>query len=1461
MDKNTTNNNEWRVLVRMVPSNNLNNSPVKKKKTKRNTNNNNNDKADDEVKQQLSFTNYDNAGVVKYIETLDEQYKFSYDTVFGPGTNQIDLYSYLDEHINKTFHQSENVSIYILGAKGSGRKHTLLGKTHGDELQVGLGIIPRTITSYFGKIRMKKKSPLVKYKISISICGIIKDKINDLIHTSNKNLRTEESDGNDDILIPDLCEKYVDDVDQAIKVIKRVIHHRKKHKKKHGKKNKNNNTTNEQHMIVKVKLEKWTRIDPTSPGIMANSKSKTPKLNALGGTTPAKSLSSNKNWKCSTSYIRFINFADLSSSAATNNDPGAENVQLTLSSFLRCTKDLQEKNDSLLACRDTKLTYVLKSSFTEKHTNIFIGQVSQRSKHSSEQVLPTLKFSSRVLQSTPNGMERISLIGNGEKNDRNLLWSPVVNSKNDTTNVDTAADLMDISIDSPTTTNDNSNKNNNSINNNNDNLVVRNLGNDDSIEFPGNISTNTKNDVKPVTLMKPILQLDGLEGKIKLNTPMQLSKIITGGGIMDNLEDSIGSLPSPTADEKNNGNDIDKNTTSIIIANTQVEGEKELITEDTTCVVVVPNGNKGNTILSSKYNIDEENDENRREEEKQQQVNNSNNTTMDVQDDEGLKLAEKLNAQIMGLKLGFTKSSTTIRANGQTNSKKNVKKQSSPSREKEISQQMRETAASIPPSSSTPQKYNSKSFNVVRIPQRQPIMSHYHKNVLRQTNITTTMGNNIDGEDEINLNVLNIDELKYKYRQTKTEMSRQNIVLQNTITEYTTRIEMVMEKYRELDDTSRRLWAENATLRSQVQHLNNHTLQMERLRATLEHESRVKDEQIIQLSAQLNNQNNTSGDVTMLNQSVVDNFMKEKETYESKIAKMELNIEQLSNDLQKKISEADEFKINNKVITVEMENMKEKLQHVGNEKNISDEKNEKLQFALKNEKELLANERKAAQASIAAYKDMEESLNTEHQRDLSLISMKDGELEKLRIALAKARDGLRLASERSLSLETKMKSNEIGSSQMRQMMSDSMNHLQASHAAEISRLQSKTNELSNNLIQARKKMQIISDELSSTQEHNRNLVDSVEDLQKKMATTNAKFTQEKSTLIEDISTLKVNHSNEITELHTERESLMRRLANAHQMQEELNAKVVNIDAALKREKNAREQSDFASKTYHEQIQTKGHMFENNMKEKDDRILQLEKKIIEQDSEMQNMESDKRHLFDQMELLKSKMDGAMSTNKKLLDNATNTINEHMEMNMRLIEQKEALSIEMENFKRELRNSRNEVTHLKKRLSSIQEDEDLVRNKIAGAMETMNNLNVSTISVGASGNSSKTNKRKKRLKQQSKANVSLNNISNLALDENDEDDEELEEMKKKLKLERQSLEIARLKEEIESLNKNLINEKKKSQNLFDDLNSMELKLETSEHHKRKLRVSFERSQKALKLALEECTKLLKHNKTNR
>ena len=73
-----------------------------------------------------------------------------------------------------------------------------------------------------------------------------------------------------------------------------------------------------------------------------------------------------------------------------------------------------------------------------------------------------------------------------------------------------------------------------------------------------------------------------------------------------------------------------------------------------------------------------------------------------------------------------------------------------------------------------------------------------------------------------------------------------------------------------------------------------------------------------------------------------------------------------------------------------------------------------------------------------------------------------------------------------------------------------------------------------------------------------------------------------------------------------------------------------------------------------------------------------------------------------------------------------------------------------------------------------------------------------------------------------------------------------------------EIARLKGETDSLSKFLKVEKEKARDLFEENDQLMLKLEISENNRRKLKVSFERSQNALKLALEECTKLLKSNK---
>ena len=118
-------------------------------------------------------------------------------------------------------------------------------------------------------------------------------------------------------------------------------------------------------------------------------------------------------------------------------------------------------------------------------------------------------------------------------------------------------------------------------------------------------------------------------------------------------------------------------------------------------------------------------------------------------------------------------------------------------------------------------------------------------------------------------------------------------------------------------------------------------------------------------------------------------------------------------------------------------------------------------------------------------------------------------------------------------------------------------------------------------------------------------------------------------------------------------------------------------------------------------------------------------MLKKESELDHVESDKLNMNDKMELLKSKMDAAMKTNKRLLDNATNTINEHMEMNIKLVKEKETLSITIENLKRSLKSSENEAKHLRKQVKTIKEGEDIIRDKLAGAMATMTNLNSSAM----------------------------------------------------------------------------------------------------------------------------------------
>ena len=272
-----------------------------------------------------------------------------------------------------------------------------------------------------------------------------------------------------------------------------------------------------------------------------------------------------------------------------------------------------EKNDSLLACRDTKLTYLLKSSFTVNHTNVMVCQISQRSKHAKAQVLPTLKFASRILQSTPDGMERLRAIGGKQGNRRDLLWVPSAA----TNEITAEEEKMDVSIDPETTIMDRDDSSPGDVT-----LSVE----DDTITLPGAGNAKNVRNISSVTLMKPIMEMEGLEGKIKLNTPLQLNSIITHEGIMDNLEESIGSLAGSQQEGKIMDNAQQKITTEENSGSIDMEKSGSLQANQLKETVV-------SEISESRQPIYGEND------------------------DEGRKLAAKIDAKIKSIKFTFPRDS------------------------------------------------------------------------------------------------------------------------------------------------------------------------------------------------------------------------------------------------------------------------------------------------------------------------------------------------------------------------------------------------------------------------------------------------------------------------------------------------------------------------------------------------------------------------------------------------------------------------------------------------------------------------------------------------------------------------------------------------------------------------------------------------------------------------------------
>ncbi|CAF3564845.1 unnamed protein product [Adineta steineri] len=129
---------------------------------------------------------------------LGEKRTFKYDFVFGPKTQQEDLYQTCIEPMLSNVFDGYNVTIFAYGQTGSGKTFTMTG---GNILSIGeteYGIVPRAVQTIFDTLQNR---PGCHVTISASYLEIYKDDIIDLLDINDKALDVRDDAAGNTIVI------------------------------------------------------------------------------------------------------------------------------------------------------------------------------------------------------------------------------------------------------------------------------------------------------------------------------------------------------------------------------------------------------------------------------------------------------------------------------------------------------------------------------------------------------------------------------------------------------------------------------------------------------------------------------------------------------------------------------------------------------------------------------------------------------------------------------------------------------------------------------------------------------------------------------------------------------------------------------------------------------------------------------------------------------------------------------------------------------------------------------------------------------------------------------------------------------------------------------------------------------------------------------------------------------------
>ena len=106
---------------------------------------------------------------------VEQQFKFKYDSVFGPSSTQDQIYSQAAHQVVQATLQGYNGTIFAYGQTGTGKTHTMQGSLQSES---EMGLVPRTFQSIFNHIA---QNPSRQFLVSVSHIEIYNEEIYDLL--------------------------------------------------------------------------------------------------------------------------------------------------------------------------------------------------------------------------------------------------------------------------------------------------------------------------------------------------------------------------------------------------------------------------------------------------------------------------------------------------------------------------------------------------------------------------------------------------------------------------------------------------------------------------------------------------------------------------------------------------------------------------------------------------------------------------------------------------------------------------------------------------------------------------------------------------------------------------------------------------------------------------------------------------------------------------------------------------------------------------------------------------------------------------------------------------------------------------------------------------------------------------------------------------------------------------------